>query len=160
LLFLCTGALLYTSGTTLISELQGKKQGTLTAICFFVAAFAVGGLPPLNGFWSKFTIFLAAAQAQNWWAVGIAVFTSLLTLACLVRAGYRIFLYQGDHHEGEAELHHEDNGHGGTPALPLSMSMVMVALIALSVLLGVYPTIIYRILDLASNSLLHLAIGG
>jgi formate hydrogenlyase subunit 3/multisubunit Na+/H+ antiporter MnhD subunit len=163
LLFLCTGALLYTSGTTLISELQGKKQGKLTAICFFVAAFAVGGLPPLNGFWSKFTIFVAAAQAQNWWAVGVAVFTSLLTLACLVRAGYRIFLYQEDHHGGEDEPQHEDNGHGGhvgVPALPLSMSMVMVGLLALSVLLGVYPTVIYQILDLASKSLLHLAIGG
>ncbi|MBP1760961.1 MAG: dehydrogenase (quinone) [Firmicutes bacterium] len=166
LLFLCTGALLYTSGTTLISELQGKKQGTLTAICFFVAALAVGGLPPLNGFWSKFTIFVAAAQAQNWWAVGIAVFTSLLTLACLVRAGYRIFLYQDDHHGGEAAIALEEpgnaghEGHIGIPSLPLSMSMVMVILVALSVLLGAYPSIIYPLLDLASKSLLHLAIGG
>lgn len=169
LLFLCTGALLYTSGTTLISELQGKKQGALTAICFFVAAFAVGGLPPLNGFWSKFTIFVAAAQAQNWWAVGIAVFTSLLTLACLVRAGFRIFLYREEHHGGEAVAvavhesqheHSESEGHMGIPSLPLSMSMVMVIMVALSVLLGIYPSLIYNMLDLASNSLLHLAIGG
>lgn len=167
LLFLCTGALLYTSGTTFISQLQGKKHGTLTAICFFVAAFAVGGLPPLNGFWSKFTIFLAAAHNQNWWALAIAVFTSLLTLACLVRAGYRIFLTQEDHHGGElaatVDVHDEENAHGGhagIPSLPWSMSVVMLGLVALSVLLGAYPTILYHILDLASNSLLHLAIGG
>ncbi|UWG96490.1 hypothetical protein LPY66_16575 [Dehalobacter sp. DCM] len=158
LLFLCTGALLYTSGTTFISKLQGKKHGTLTAICFFIGAFAVGGLPPLNGFWSKFTIFLAAAQVQNWWAAGIAVFTSLLTLACLVRAGYRIFLYREEHHNPEAS---PDQGlPAGVPALPLSMSLVMVLLVALSVLLGVYPATVYRLLDLAGNALLYMAIGG
>jgi hydrogenase-4 component F len=171
LLFLCTGALLYTSGTTYISQLQGKKHGTLTAICFFVAAFAVGGLPPLNGFWSKFTIFLAAAHNQNWWALAIAVFTSLLTLACLVRAGYRIFLTNEEHHAVEfgvaAELavtlepdYENEHRHAGIPSLPLSMSAVMVGLVALSVLLGAYPTIVYHVLDLASKALLHVAIGG
>jgi formate hydrogenlyase subunit 3/multisubunit Na+/H+ antiporter MnhD subunit len=63
-------------------------------VCFFIGAFAISGLPPLNGFWSKFTIYVAAAQARLWWAFGIALFTSLLTLAVLVRAGYMIFLQQ------------------------------------------------------------------
>lgn len=159
MLFLCTGALLYTSGSTKISDLQGRgrEHGTFTAICYFVGAFAVGGMPPLNGFWSKFAIFLAAAQAKLWWAAGIAVLTSLLTLACLVRAGYRIFLYHEDHHEAEAvaaDAHHA--GH----SVPLMMKSVMVVMIGLSVLAGIYPSLIYKLLNLASQSLLNLAMGG
>jgi hydrogenase-4 component F len=92
LLFLCSGALLYAHGTTNIHELSGKKHDPLVAVLFFMGALAMGGLPPLNGFFSKFTIFVAAAQARLWWAFGIGLFTSFATLACLVKAGYEIFL--------------------------------------------------------------------
>ena len=155
MLFLCTGALLYTSGTTYISSLRGKEnKNVLTAICFFIGALAIGGLPPLNGFWSKFTIFIAAAQAGLWWATGIAVFTSLLTLACLVRAGYLVFLERDDEH-GEP-----DTGEcASAPAnpgfrLPLSMAGTMVLLAGISVGLGLYPPAISKLVELAAQSIM------
>jgi hydrogenase-4 component F len=94
MLFLCSGALLYGCGTTSIAELGRKKHSSLLAVCFFIGAFAISGVPPLNGFWSKFAIYAAAAQAHLWWAFGIALFTSLLTVAVLIRAGYTIFLQE------------------------------------------------------------------
>jgi hydrogenase-4 component F len=94
MLFLCTGVMLYSCDTTDIRKLGQRKHSRVLAVCFFIGAFAISGLPPLNGFWSKFTIYVAAAQARLWWAFGIALFTSLLTLAVLVRAGYMIFLQQ------------------------------------------------------------------
>jgi hydrogenase-4 component F len=102
MLFLCCGALLYSFGTTDMRELGSRKQSRLMAICFFIGALSIGGLPPLNGFWSKFAIYVAAAQAHLWWAFGIALFTSLLTLAVLIRAGAQMFL----HNE------HSETGHG------------------------------------------------
>jgi hydrogenase-4 component F len=105
LLFLCAGVLVYAYGTSDMAELGKKKHSPLLAICFFIGALGVGGVPPLNAFWSKFAIFTAAAQSHLWWAFGIALFTSLLTLAVLVRAGYTIFLqnHDHDHEHGHAE---------------------------------------------------------
>ena len=107
MLFLCAGALLYAGGTTDMRELGAKKHSPVLAVCFFIGAFGISGVPPLNAFWSKFAIFVAAAQAHAWWALGIALLTSLLTLAVLVRAGYIIFLQQNHdeqaHHEAAVE---------------------------------------------------------
>jgi hydrogenase-4 component F len=103
MLFLCCGALLYCFGTTDMKQLGSKKQSRWMAICFFIGALSIGGMPPLNGFWSKFAIYVAAAKADQWWAFGIAIFTSLLTLAVLIRAGAQMFL-QGGHSE-EAHEH-------------------------------------------------------
>jgi hydrogenase-4 component F len=104
MLFLCCGALLYSYGTTDMRQLGKMKQSRLMAICFFIGALSIGGLPPLNEFWSKFAIYVAAAQAHQWWAFGIALFTSLLTLAVLVRAGAQMFLQQS---HSEAAHEHE-----------------------------------------------------
>lgn len=156
MLFLCTGSLLYTGNTTQISRLQGKKHHTVTMICFFIGAFAVGGIPPLNGFWSKFAIFIATAQAGLWWATAVAVFTSLLTLACLVRAGYRIFLARDEHHE-HAAAPHAGADHGRIPA---GMWLTTTVMAGLCILIGLYPSLTYRLLDLASTSILYALTGG
>jgi len=103
MLFLCSGALLYSFGTTDIRQLGTKKHSSLMAICFFIGALGIGGMPPLNGFWSKFAIYVAAGQAHLWWPLGIALFTSLLTLAVLIRAGAQIFMQHG--HAAEAHEH-------------------------------------------------------
>ncbi len=75
MMFLCCGALAYSFGTTDMSELGKKEHSRLMAICFFVGALGIGGMPPLNGFWSKFAIYVAAGQAHLWWPMGIALFT-------------------------------------------------------------------------------------
>jgi formate hydrogenlyase subunit 3/multisubunit Na+/H+ antiporter MnhD subunit len=105
MLFLCSGVLLYSFGTTDMDKLGAHKQSRLLAVCFFIGALGISGMPPLNGFWSKFAIYTAAAQAQLWWPLGIALFTSLLTLAVLIRAGARMFLQSGHAGEGEGEAH-------------------------------------------------------
>lgn len=152
-LFLCAGALLMTSGTTLISQLKEKHHHPFIAICFFIAAFGIGGLPPLSGFWSKFTIFTAAAEAHLWWAVGVAAFTSLLTLACLVRAGYRIFLEKDLHHSAEEEDHEEHK-------VPVLMQVVIVAMLMASTYLGLSPNGVNWFVDQASQAVVRLALGG
>ena len=103
MMFFCCGALMYLFGTTNIRELGMKKHSRWMAICFFVGALGIGGMPPLNGFWSKFALYVAAGQAQLWWPMGIALFTSLLTLAVLIRAGAQVFMQSG--HSVESSEH-------------------------------------------------------
>ena len=115
MLFLCAGALLYSSGTTDIRALGARKHSPIVGVCFFIGALGISGMPPFNGFWSKFAIYVAAAQAHSWWAFGVALLTSLLTLAVLLRAGYMIFLQQA-HPEPLHEQVVMDTGGAYVPA--------------------------------------------
>jgi hydrogenase-4 component F len=138
LLFLCVGAVIHATGARRISALGGLRHGMpITSGCFLLGALAIAGLPPLNGFWSKLTIYLALAKAGLWWAAIIAVATSFLTMAVMVRAGFRVFW--GEPHPELA-----------VKEAPAVMWLPMATLGALCLLLGVYPQAAYPLLDRAA----------
>jgi len=145
LLFMCVGAVMYATGARRISELGGlRNKMPITSACFFVGALALAGFPPLNGFWSKLTIYLALARAGMWWAAGVAIVASILTMVVMVRAGYRVFW--GDLPTGS-----------GSPAnlkeVPARMFVPMMILALICVLLGTYPQAPYPLLNRAAGVL-------
>jgi proton-translocating NADH-quinone oxidoreductase chain N len=144
LLFLAIGGVVYrTSGRT-INQFGGLgAKMPVTAACFFIGAFAISGLPPFNCFFSKLTIFLAGAQAGMWWAVAIAIFTSLLTLVAVIKAGFMIF-WGKPRDEAIFESAKE---------VPASMYIPFGILAFGCILLGVYPHLIFPLLDRAVSSL-------
>jgi len=143
-LFLAAGAIIYTTAGRRMSELSGlARRMPVTAVAFFVAAFAISGIPPFNGFWSKLTLYLAAAKVELWWAVGIAVATSLLTLIAFVRAGYQVFWSDGDSEVAEPEVRDA----------PAAMLVPMGVLAALCVVLGIFPQLVHPLLDRAARAL-------
>ncbi len=102
LAFLAAGAFLFgfylqrgKHGSLLVQDLAGAAQKyPLAAFGFSVAALALGGLPPLAGFMSKWQIFVAAFGAGGWLAAGamFMAFNSVLSLgyyAPLVNLLYR-----------------------------------------------------------------------
>jgi proton-translocating NADH-quinone oxidoreductase chain N len=145
LLFLSVGAVMHATGTRRITELGGLgRRMPITSVCFFLGALAISGLPPLNGFWSKLTIYLALAQSGLWWAAIIAVGTSILTMAVLIRAGFRVFW--GEPHVARVPA-------SGLKEAPVVMWLPMAALGALCLLLGLYPQAAYPLLDRAATAL-------
>ena len=154
LLFLCAGALIYsTGGLRRISQMSGlARLMPITALCFFVGAFAMGGMPPFNGFMSKLTLFLAFAEKGMMWAAVIAILTSLLTLVCLVHAAYKVFW-------GKLALAKEASENPGPREVPVSMWAGMIVLAGLTLLFGVYPQVLYPILDGATRAILHVMPG-
>ncbi|HEY0328465.1 MAG TPA: hydrogenase 4 subunit D [Rhodopseudomonas sp.] len=63
LFFLVAGALSYTTGTRMLPLLRGiLSKSPLLGIAFVVAALAIAGVPPFNGFFSKFAIFAGGFQ--------------------------------------------------------------------------------------------------
>jgi len=149
LLFLSVGALIYaTGGLRRIGEMSGLGRAMpVTALCFFVGSLAMGGMPPFNGFMSKFTIFVALVEKGQYIVAAIAMLTSLLTLACLVHAAYMVFW-------GKPRL----AGTTGTSELkevPASMLAGMVVLAALALVIGIYPQVLYPILDSATRCIQH-----
>ncbi len=83
-LFLVAGAIVYRTGLRTISEfsLLSVKM-PWTAATFAVCAFAMIGIPPMGGFFSKLYLILGAIDAGNWTFVVVIVLSSVLTLAYL-----------------------------------------------------------------------------
>ena len=99
LLFLCAGAVLHQTGTTNLDELGGlSKKMPWTTGLFLIDAFSISGLPPFNGFASKWMVYQAAYQkASETGNIGflfvtlISLVTSVLTLASFVKVSQSVF---------------------------------------------------------------------
>ena len=141
LLFMAVGAVIYATGVRRIADLGGLSQRMpLTAACFLVGALAIAGFPPLNGFMSKMTVYLALAQAGLWWAAVAAVLAGVLTMVVMVRAAVAVFWRA-------APL---DGGDRDVREVPAGMWAPMLALAAACVVLGVFPQLAYPLLDQAA----------
>jgi len=102
-LFLCGGAVEDATGTAELEELGGLgKRMPLTFIACLIAALSISGIPPLNGFASKWMVYhgvvemgrtQTGAAGVMWplWLLG-AMFGSALTLASFVKILHSIFL--------------------------------------------------------------------
>lgn len=144
LLFMCAGAVVYATGARRMSDLGGlASKMPVTGVCFVVGALTIAGLPPLSGFMSKLTIYLALAQAGLWWAAAIAVLASLLTLAVLVRAASVVFWGAPRAVAATVEVRE----------VPLVMWGPMVILAGVSLLLGLYPQVVFPLVDGAARVL-------
>ncbi len=145
LLFFSAGAIMYATGVRSIPDLGGLgRKMPITSACFFVGALALSGMPPFNGFMSKITIYLAAAEAHMWWAVGIAIGTGVLTLWVLVHAAYAIFW---------GEPHTDHLRQQEVREVPALVWAPMVVLAAACVVLGVYPQLLYPLLGRTAEAM-------
>lgn len=126
LLFLCSGAAEYASGTRDLHELGGlKRTMPVTSGCCRVAALSIAGVPPFNGFWSKLIIIIAAVQAGYWFLAGLAAFVSFMTLLSFVKV--QRYALEGDP-SPQTRVARE---------APLAMRTAMVCLAVVCMLLGV-----------------------
>jgi len=139
------GALIYSTGARRISELGGlARKMPITSACFIIGAVAISGLPPLSGFMSKLTVFLALARSGMWWAAAVAVLVGLLTTVVLMRAASAVFWAAPS---GQAAAQNP------VREVPPSMWVPMVILAAACVVLGVLPQVAYPLLDRAAVAL-------
>ena len=131
LLFMCAGAIIYRVGTSNMDKLGGLgKNMPITATLFIIGGLAISGVPPFNGFASKWMIYVAgieAGQAITYASTAIAVIMSALTLAYFLKAINLIFLGQRPMHLREVK-----------EAPPL-MLFPMLILAVLCVVLGILP---------------------
>ncbi len=82
-LFLAAGAIIWKTGKRKISELGGiGREMPYTMACFSLAALAMIGIPPLNGFLSKWTLGLGALDAN------LTVYAIVLLISSLLNALY------------------------------------------------------------------------
>lgn len=86
LLFLNSGAVVYSLGTRDLNEMGGlKEKMPVTAGTNLIASMAIAGIPPFNGFFSKLLIILACFEAHRFGYAIWAIIGSILTLASFMK---------------------------------------------------------------------------
>lgn len=102
-LFLCGGAVEQATGTAELDRLGGLgKKMPITFVTCLIAALSISGVPPFNGFVSKWMVYqgvIKMGTTQTGWATGMwpiwltcAMFGSALTLASFVKLIHSMFL--------------------------------------------------------------------
>ena len=138
-LFFCAGAISVTTGCTRVSELDGiGKQMPWTMGAFAVGALGLAGVPPLNGFISKWYLCLGALDAHRATLAVILVISGLLNIAYFFPIVYAAFFKTGAAFTTRAEAR---------PSL--LVPLLITAL--LSLLLGIWPNFGVDLWDLAQH---------
>ena len=100
--FLCAGTVIHATGYNDMDKMGGlARKMPRTMICFLVSAMAIAGLPPFNGFVSKWMIYQAiyekGIESGNFWYIFVcvvAVATSSITLAYFLKPLQSVFFGQ------------------------------------------------------------------
>ncbi|MCI4463918.1 MAG: hypothetical protein JHC30_07120 [Caldisericum sp.] len=130
LLFFVVGGVIYRTGTKNLPELGGLiKKMPVSFISMLLGIIAVAGIPPLNGFNSKYLIYEALIQKKE---------PILLTIALLGGTGSFMYVYRLIHSIFLGQLHEE---HESVKEVPLLMQIPMIVLSLLALLFGVLPGI-------------------
>ena len=142
LLFLCAGAVMHMTGTGDLNKLGGLcKKMPRTTVLFLIGAFSISGIPPFNGFASKWMVYQAIYQkAGQTGHIGfaiaaiVALITSVLTLASFVKVAKSVFF-------GELRPGLED-----VKDPPFWMLVAMDILAVLCILTGLFPDFVTKYL--------------
>jgi NADH-quinone oxidoreductase subunit L len=127
-LFLTGGSVESQTGTTDLGKLGGiGRRMPVTFGCFIVAAAAISGVPPFNGFFSKELVYDGALEC-HWIFYAGALLGSFLTAASFLKLGHAAFLGRND-------------GLSKVKEAPLSMLVPMIVIAGGCVLFGVANTL-------------------
>ena len=142
--FIAIAGIVTTLAVTHIDKLKGLgRRMPITSLGMIISLFALAGVPPLAGFWSKIMLFggaLDAGATLEWapWLAIAGVLNSALSLA------YYGWITRKMYFEGEREKRVKE---------PRSVIGVMAFSIAFLVGFGVYPEPILQFVEFATPSL-------
>ncbi|MBI4912430.1 MAG: hypothetical protein HY823_06810 [Acidobacteria bacterium] len=150
LLFLAAGSAAKAAGTRDLEALGGlARRMPRTSLAFLAGAWAICGLPPLNGFVSEWMIYLAAFQGLGrphaLWSVaalGALALIGALALACFAKAFGAAFL-------GEARSPAAVEARESPPSMVGPMGVLAGA----CAFIGFFPVLLGRPLDRAATQL-------
>lgn len=147
LLFLCAGAVFYRIGTWDLDEMGGlSKKMPFTTLAFLVGALAISGIPPFNGFVSKWMMYVGTYEQGYYFYTVVLILVSVGTLSSFLKALDSAFLGQ---------LKEEFKN---VKDVPLLMKIPMAGLSLFCILFGVYPELPLKIVEKATSAALGVAV--
>ena len=139
--FIAIAGIVTTLAVTHLDKLKGLgRRMPITALALVISLFALAGVPPLSGFWSKLMLFGSALDASHtlWWAPWLAiagVLNSALSLA------YYGWITRRMYFEGETEKRVRE---------PRSIIAVMIFSMIFLIGFGVYPEPLLKFVEFAT----------
>ena len=125
-----------------IKEADGMgKALPITSFLFAIGAFAIVGLPPLAGFWSKLAVLTAAADSNMILILALILIVSIVELVYYFRVINRVYFFKRD-----------ENVKAEKPTVNGMIAMLALGLIIIVV--GFYPDSITGILHKAAIDLM------
>jgi len=147
LAFLCAGCFLHVVGTRMLSDLKGvARRMPITGTCFGISLLALMGVPPLNGFWSKFWIILAVFLLPDPVYGGILGMLALINV--LLATGYYAKVLRIVWMDPESEKVKE------AKEAPPEMLIALIILTLAILVIGVYPQPFFEISEKAAESVI------
>ncbi|MCD6488184.1 MAG: hypothetical protein J7K21_03055 [Desulfurococcales archaeon] len=146
LLFLTAGSVVYRTGLRDLNKLSGlAKYMPLTALTALIASLSIAGIPPFNGFVSKWIIYISTFCAGGYLAFyGLfALFISSVTAASFVKYFTTIF----------TRSPFEPGSYKKLEEVPFPMSLAQVMLAALCILFGIVVVIPLKLITSAISLL-------
>lgn len=117
-----------------LSDLNGLwKRNIGLALMLTVLVLSLAGVPPLAGFWAKFFVFMAGYKAGAIWLVAIAVVMTIVSLYYYLRFLKAMWMNQASTEE--------------RIVTPPAMNVTLVVSTVLVVVLGLFPGVIWGILN-------------
>lgn len=136
-LFFCAGAIYVNLHRTEISNLNGiAKAMPWTMAAFTIGSMGLAGIPPINGFFSKWYLAMGSLQGDMLVPIFILVVSGLLNAGYFFPIIHRAYFKKPEGLEGYGE------------ASPLMVVPIMITAI-LSVLFGLFPNLFFGFFDLA-----------
>ncbi|GAB4422197.1 MAG: Na+/H+ antiporter subunit D [Anaerolineae bacterium] len=147
-LFLISGAVYRLSGTYQLKKLGGLYQSSPgIAMLFLIPALSLAGIPPLSGFWAKFTLVRAGLEVEQYAIVITALGVGLLTLFSMTKIWAEAFWKE------KPETGHEDAPQMGQTGLLLVLPIIILAVITVTIGLVTEP--VFRLASQAAEQLLN-----
>ncbi|MEX2601231.1 MAG: monovalent cation/H+ antiporter subunit D family protein [Balneolaceae bacterium] len=148
-LFFCAGAIYVNLHKENISELNGiAKVMPWTMGAFVIGSMGLAGIPPINGFVSKWFLISGSLEGGMWIPVVIFVISGLLNVGYFFPIIQRAYFRKGDE---------SLSGYG--EASPF-MVVPIVITATLSVLFGLFPDLFFHFHELASSIAVIIFSGG
>ncbi len=142
LLFMTGSILMYNSKDKTISSIHGiAKKLPYVSILFAIGAFAIVGLPPFSGFWSKLYILTAAADKEMLLLILAILMVSIIEIVYYFRVVSKLYFAEDTEH---VEIFK-----------PSINSLIAMGVLGITIIvIGFYPDLITGYLHNAADMLL------
>jgi multicomponent Na+:H+ antiporter subunit D len=135
-LFFCAGAIYVNLHRQNISDLDGiAKVMPFTMASFTIASMGLAGIPPVNGFLSKWYLAMGSLEGQMIVPVIILVVSGALNAGYFFPIVHRAYFRRGEGLSGHGE------------ASPFMVVPIVITAL-LSVLLGIFPNLFFGLFDI------------
>lgn len=148
-LFFCAGAIYVTAHEENIGDMSGIGRAMpITMSAFTLGAIGLAGIPPLNGFVSKWYLGLGALEASSPLVLAVLLVSGLLNAGYFFPVVYRSYFFASKKHNQYKEA---------SPLLLIPLVLTAV----LSLVFGLFPDLLvhfYNTAVIISNSVLGAAV--